>query len=139
FTWHSFSTGSEMTYSGKDWPLEPLQEQRNGLKDGEYHIFLAGEYHEVEAVFTILTTLSYLRRFGRPFQRLYKLVRNRPSSVSSVLKLEVPFKHQSFTISQSRVTMLRMLLDYCGDGTVYEIVHREDGSLISEKNFPEYE
>jgi hypothetical protein len=126
-------------FTGHDWPYEPLEQQRKALKDGEYHILLAGEIYDVDAIHAIITTLSFLQRYGRPFHRLYKLVRHRPSSVSSVIRCEIPFKHQSFTVSSHRIAMLRMLLEHCSDSTLYEITHCENGELISEKNFPEYE
>jgi hypothetical protein len=127
-----------MTYTGEDWPNEPYQEQREGLQDGHYCVLLAGEWYDVDAIHTIVTTLSFLRKYGRPFNNLYKLVRHRGSSASSVVRWEVPFKHQIFTLNSNRVAVLRLLLDVCGEATLYEISHKENGALVSEKNFPDY-
>lgn len=124
-------------FTGKDWPIEPVNEQREALKNGEYHVLVCGEIFDVHNIYQIITTLSYLRKFGRPFNSLYRLVRHRFTTHSSTIRYEVPFDHKIFVVSEHRVKLLRLLLAQCGDSTLYELAHREDGKLIVERNFPE--
>lgn len=126
-------------YTGKDWPAEPVNEQRGALKDGEYHVLVCGEIFDVHNIYTIITTLSYLRKFGRPFNGLYRLVRHRFTPHSNTIKFEVPFDHKVFTVSGHRVKLLRMLLEVCCDSTLYELAYKKDGELVIERNFPKHD
>jgi hypothetical protein len=125
-------------YTGADWPYEPIKEQQDSLTEGKMLVFLAGERDDVDDIQEIVTSLSFLQRFGRPFANLYALVQRRPDISNNIFEWEMPFKHRIFPTTIHRVELLRLLMEQC-DTICYQLVYIKDGQRIVESNFPDYE
>ena len=117
-----------MPYSGEEWPKEAIIEQLSTLSTGQVLIVLLGERQDVIGIQEISTSYSFFRRYGRPFQRLYKYVVRRPEK-QLVLAFEEPFRHSVYTLTEKRIELVQFLAEQ-RPTLIYDVIGKDTGGNI---------
>lgn len=122
-------------YNGQNWPYEALQDAIESTPETHAHVLLLGEQQDVDGIETILKTLSYLMKYGRPFLALYNLTHKKPHKHFMFIH-EDSFKHTSFTIPVQRLERLDRMIKQ-RPNLLYEIVYIQQGEVKRVSNFPQ--